>query len=232
MRCRYEISRNTKRQTSNIKIWRYYQPPPIYPTRHRHPEIECKYMLYSLTFVSACSVRTIWSSPTIIRPIIFLVEWPLRAKSSELNVGGPLSQLFSSKTRLWRNPAMVTPVQAAELMEIYFREKDHVFTSGRSGSDASITLPFEGGFTIKFTSSQENNIRTTIFAVMEDNIGDVHQRDVAAEYFAKVGQKQRRPMAMPRVFRTNTSRSSHVLCLKGKTYLAPDIQAGGLISSW
>lgn len=98
---------------------------------------------------------------------------------------------------------MVTAVQAVELLEKYLREKDHVFTSDRSGSDASITLPFDGGFAIKFTSSQENNIRTTMFAVLEDKIGDIQQRDVAAKYFAKVRQKQRHPMAMPRVFRTN-----------------------------
>lgn len=72
-------------------------------------------------------------------------------------------------------------------MERVMKRKDIVYESRQSGSTSMLLARFEGGYTIWFQCSPENDIRATLSGLLDDKIEDEQQRSVAAKCLAKVG---------------------------------------------
>lgn len=73
-------------------------------------------------------------------------------------------------------------------METVLERKEIVYESRQQGSTSILLARFQGGSTIRFACSPEDDIRATLCGFLDDKIEDPQQRLVAATYLAKVGE--------------------------------------------
>eukprot|EP00903_Cladosiphon_okamuranus_P006449 g6309.t1 len=73
-----------------------------------------------------------------------------------------------------------------QAMEDIFTEREYVYEVFNNDDDFTLKAGFKGGYIVRFTSSPENHLRTTLRANFEDKVEVVSRRSVASMYFAKV----------------------------------------------
>lgn len=71
-------------------------------------------------------------------------------------------------------------------MEAILSKEEYVYESQEIRNMTQLRARFEERYVIAFTSMQENSIRCTLRATLQDKIESQRQRSVAATYIAKV----------------------------------------------